>query len=160
MGTGKSAVGRELAEELRLEFVDIDDLIVRKEKRSINDIFIQNGEAYFRGLEKDALTQVSAGENQVVACGGGIVIDAGNIAVMRETGNIFALSASPEIILERTKKYTHRPLLNVDDPYNKVKDLLKARQPYYSKADLVIDTSSLSIKQVVSRIACLIKEKP
>src|SRR3989338_8534962 len=115
MGTGKSAVGRELAQRLNLELVDIDDLVVRKENRSINDIFSQNGEPYFRKVESQVLQEVSARENQVVSCGGGIVINPDNIVLMKKSGKLVCLSARPEVIFERVKRHTHRPLLQVAD---------------------------------------------
>ena len=157
MGTGKTAIGKELAIALGLCFVDIDDLIVGREKRSINDIFSQAGETYFRKVEKEALKEISAVAGQVISCGGGIVIDPQNIAVMKETGKLICLSASPEVILERVKKGSHRPILNVNDQRSKIAELLKGRRPYYERADFVIDTSSLNVKEVVGSILELIK---
>lgn len=158
MGTGKTAAGKELAKGLKFEFVDLDDLIVRKEKRTINDIFIQSKEPYFRKVEKETLKEISSQENQVVSCGGGIVIDPENIALMKQSGRLIALTARPEVIFERTKKSAHRPLLNVADPLNRITELFSARKPYYEKADLSIDTSDLSVRQVAESILELIKE--
>lgn len=152
MGTGKTAVGRRLAQELDLQLVDIDDLIVKKERRSINDIFAQSGEPYFRKAEKEALKEVAGKRRQVVACGGGIVIDPENITIMKQAGRLICLTARPEIILERTKKYTHRPLLNVADPLVKIKGLLEIRRPYYTEADFTVDTSDLSIEEAARKI--------
>lgn len=152
MGTGKTAVGKELAKGLSLQLADIDDLITEKEKRSINDIFVQDGEPYFRKIEKETLKEISNSGGKVVSCGGGLVIDPENIAAMKQTGKLVCLIAKPEVILERTKKYTHRPLLKVADPLTKISELLEIRQPYYAKADFMIDTSDLSVKQVVQRI--------
>lgn len=158
MGTGKTAAGKELAKGLKFEFVDLDDLIARKEKRTINDIFIQSKEPYFRKVEKETLKEISSQENLVVSCGGGIVIDPENVALMKQTGRLIALTARPEVIFERTKKGAHRPLLNVTDPLNRITELLSARKPYYEKADLSIDTSDLSVRQVAESILELIKE--
>lgn len=158
MGTGKTAAGKELAKSLKFEFVDLDDLIVRKEKRTINDIFNQSGEPYFRKVEKERLKEITSRKNQVVSCGGGIVIDPENIALMKQSGRLIALTARPEVIFERTKKSAHRPLLNVADPINRIEELLLARKPYYEKAQALIDTSDLSVKQVVKNILELIKE--
>ena len=157
MGTGKSAVGRELAKRLNLRLVDIDDLIVRKEKRSINDIFSQNGEPYFRKVESQVLKEVSEQENQVVSCGGGIVLNPENTALMKQTGRLVCLSARPEVIFERVKRHTHRPLLQVADPLVKIRELLAARKPYYEQAEFVIDSSEIPIKEVVDKILELIK---
>ena len=157
MGTGKSAVGRELAKRLNLRLVDIDGLIVRKEKRSINDIFSQNGEPYFRKVESQVLKEVSEQENQVVSCGGGIVLNPENTALMKQTGRLVCLSARPEVIFERVKRHTHRPLLQVADPLVKIRELLAARKPYYEQAEFVIDSSEIPIKEVVDKILELIK---
>jgi shikimate kinase len=159
MGTGKTAVGRYLAKSLGLELVDIDDLIVKNEGRGISDIFAQSGEPYFRKAEKEALKEVAAKARQVVDCGGGIVIDPENIAIMKQSGRLVCLSARPEVILERTKRYTHRPLLNVADPLIKINELLEKRKSYYAKADFTVDTSDLTIQQVAEKILEWLKAK-
>jgi shikimate kinase len=158
MGTGKTAVGKELAKSLKFKFVDLDDLIVRKEKRAINDIFSQSGEPCFRKVEKEQLREIASQKNQVVSCGGGIVIDPENIALMQQSGRLIALTARPEVIFERTKNGVHRPLLNVADPLGRITELLNIRKPYYEKADALIDTSDLSVRQVVENILELTKE--
>lgn len=152
MGTGKSAVGRELAGKKKLRFVDLDELIELKEKRAISDIFAKKGEPYFRKIEKRVLKEVSRSKGLVVACGGGIVLDKDNIKIMKETGIMVCLTASPEAILKRTSAFTHRPLLNVKEPKKQIGLLLKMRAPYYAKADKAIDTSRLSVRTVASRI--------
>lgn len=159
MGTGKTAVGRELARKLRLKLVDIDDLIIQKEERSISDIFSQSGEPYFRKVEKEVLAEAASQSGQVVSCGGGIVINPDNVAVMKQTGTMIALTARPEVIFERTKKGTHRPLLNVPDPQAKIKELLIIRKPYYEQAHFVIDTSDVSVQQVAQKILEFINNK-
>ena len=152
MGTGKTAVGRALAKKLKVQLVDIDDLIVKKENRSINDIFSQSKEPYFRKLEQETLREIALGNGQVVACGGGIVINPDNIAIMKKSGTMIGLTARPEIIYERIKRASHRPLLKVADPQEKIKELLALRKPYYEQAHVVIDTSSLSVQEVAQHI--------
>lgn len=152
MGTGKTAVGKELAKRKNWQFADLDELIERKDKRKIAEIFAQDGEPHFRKLEKEALEEISAKGDFVVACGGGIVIDPENIKLMKETGTIVCLTASADVILERTSKFTHRPLLQVDKPKEKIEELLRIRAPYYAQADKTIDTSELSVREVVGRI--------
>ncbi|MBI4982574.1 MAG: shikimate kinase [Candidatus Omnitrophica bacterium] len=156
MGTGKSAVGKELAKLKKWQFLDLDELIELKEKRMIADIFAKNGEAYFRKIEKNTLKEVSQQKRFVVACGGGVVIDPENIQVMKQTGMLICLKAAPEAILKRTSGCTHRPLLNVKDPKKQIELLLKLRAPYYAAAHKIIDTSKISVKQVVSKILRLI----
>lgn len=152
MGTGKTSVGREIALSLGLKFIDLDGLIVKKEGRSISDVFAQDGEPYFRKVEKEALREVSQAENQVVSCGGGIVIDSENIIIMKQSGRFIALTARPEVIFERVKKETHRPLLNTADPLARIKELLDIRKPYYDQAEFLIDTSDMSILEVGQKI--------
>ncbi len=159
MGTGKTCVGKELAREKRWQFVDLDELIQLKEKRVIADIFAQEGEPYFRRLEARVLKEVAREKGFVVATGGGIVIKPDNIKVMRESGVIICLSASPEVILKRTSGYAHRPLLNVKDPKKQIEHLLKLRAPYYALADKTVDTSKLSLKQVVAKVIKLTAKK-
>ena len=159
MGTGKTAVGRCLAKSLGLELVDVDDLIVKKEGRSISDIFAQSGEPYFRKVEKEALKEVAGKNRQVVDCGGGIVIDPGNIMTMKQSGRLICLSARPQVILERTKRHSHRPLLNAADPLIKINELLEKRKDYYAKADFAVDTSDLTIQQVTEKILEWVKTK-
>ena len=156
MGTGKTCVGRELAKRKKWQFVDLDGLIELREKRCIPDIFAKNGEPYFRRLEKKILKEVAKEKKFVVACGGGIVIDRKNIKIMKETGTLICLSATPEVILKRTRGVHHRPLLNVENPREKIGFLLKVRAPFYALAHKTIDTSSMPMGEVVDRIYRLI----
>lgn len=149
MATGKTSVGQELAKKKKWLFVDLDNLIELKEKMTIADIFAKKGESYFRKVETEVLKKVSQEENCVVACGGGIVIKPLNIKIMKEKGKVICLSAPSNVILKRASGYTHRPLLNVSDPKKQIEHLLKLRFPYYAQADKIIDTSKLSIEQVV-----------
>ena len=159
MATGKTAVGRELARKKKWQFVDLDELIELKEKRTITDIFSKNGEPYFRRMEHDTLKEVSQEKKFVVACGGGIVINKANIKIMKDTGIIICLTAGPQVILKRASGYSHRPLLNVSEPKKQIELLLKLRAPYYAHADKTIDTSKLSVKEVVEKIIKIISKK-
>lgn len=152
MGTGKTAAGRELARRKKWRFLDLDELIELKEKMAIADIFARKGEPYFRKAEKGALKEAAKEKGFVVACGGGIVLDEENIRIMQASGRVICLSASPAVILKRVSGATHRPLLNVENPKEKIELLLKLRAPYYAKADKTIDTSKLSVKEVAARI--------
>jgi len=155
MGTGKTSVGKELARIKKWQFIDLDELIELEEGRVITDIFAKNGEPYFRKVEKEILKTVSKEKKFIFACGGGIVIDKENIRLMKKTGAIICLIASPEVILKRTAGYMHRPLLSVKNPQKQIALLLKLRAPYYALADKTIDTSKLSVAQVVKKITQL-----
>jgi len=159
MGTGKTSVGRQLAKEKGWSFVDLDELIELKQQRRIVDIFAREGEPYFRKIEKKILKQVSTQDKFVVACGGGIVLDSDNIKLMKKTGTLICLCATGEEILKRVSFSAWRPILNVAKPRERIELLLKLRAPYYLQADKTIDTSRLSIKQVVGKISKILLKK-
>ena len=159
MGTGKTAVGSELAKKKKWRFVDLDDLIELKEKMTVRDIFAKKGEPYFRRVEKQVLREVAKEKKFVVSCGGGIVIDKDNVRTMQESGKMICLCARPEVILKRTRDFAHRPLLNVSTPKKQIELLLKLRAPYYAQADKTIDTSRISIKQAADKILKITKQK-
>ena len=159
MGTGKTSVGRALAKDKGWNFVDLDELIELKQQRRIVDIFAQEGEPYFRKIEKKFLKQVSTQKKFVVACGGGVVLDPDNIKLMKKTGMIICLCANCEEILKRVSSSSLRPILNVAKPRERIELLLKMRAPYYLQADYTIDTSHLSVKQVVVKISKMLVAK-
>ena len=159
MGTGKTSVGCLLAKKKKWNFVDLDELIEFKEQRRIVDIFAYDGESYFRRIEKKALKDVAREKKFVVACGGGIVLDQHNIEVMKKSGTLICLTATSAEILKRVSANKDRPLLNVEKPAKRIELLLKMRAPYYLQADKVIETSGLSIKQVVERISKIFGKK-
>ncbi len=157
MGTGKSSVGRKLAQLQKWNFVDLDELIELKEQRRIVDIFAHDGEPYFRKVEKKVLKQVATQKKFVVACGGGAVLDPGNIKLMKKTGKIVCLSADCKTILARVSSGQGRPILNVGNPAKRIELLLKLRAPYYAQADIAVNTCRLSVNQVAGKIARLFK---
>ncbi len=152
MGTGKTAIGKRVAEKLEMEYLDIDNLIEREAGMSISEIFSRFGEEYFRNLESKTAKTVSKYENKVIAAGGGIVLRKENLDNLRRSGILICLTARPEVILERTKKEHHRPLLEVDYPRETIKELLAYRAPFYDQADHSLDTSDLTVEQVVEKI--------
>ena len=154
MGVGKSAVGRMLAEKLGLSFVDLDEEIVRTTGRSIESIFQEDGEERFREIERTLTEEYSALDGQVIACGGGTVIDPENLENLRRSSRMVLLTAEPEVILERVETEGDvRPLLNVEDRLGKIRSLLSKRWPsYIEAADIIIDTSEHTLQVVVSII--------
>lgn len=158
MATGKTAVGRKLAEVLRMKFVDLDDLIVEHKGLSIAEIFDHYGEAHFRELEREMVARVSRRRFLVVATGGGVVLDPENISNLKRMGRMIHLSASPEVILERVANENHRPLLETTDRERRLRDLLSRRAPFYAVADLEIDTSGLRVDEVVVEIVRHLQE--
>lgn len=152
MGSGKTAVAKEIAESTDLKYIEMDELIEKKEARNINDIFKDSGEDYFRKVEKEALKEISLADNQVVSCGGGVVIDEANVNLMKDSGVLICLQARPDVIYKRVKNNKDRPLLNVENPQVKIEELLRIRRPYYQKANYIIETDNLSVQQVAQEV--------
>jgi len=160
MGVGKTAVGEALAKKLGKKFVELDGLIEQKAGKTISDIFQQDGEIAFRELEIEVVKEVSRGENQVIACGGGIVLNKINIDRLREKSIIVYLTASPRVILKRTSADENkRPLLNIQDRARQVRELVRFRRPFYERAaDIKVDTSKLDVDSVAEQIILKLKE--
>lgn len=156
MAVGKSAVGRSLAKKLGLRFVDLDRLIEKTEGKKVAEIFAQKGEPYFRRLEKQTLAEVLRGDGQVIATGGGVVVDEENLALLRERALMVRLSASVDVLLSRSGGKTQRPLLSGADRRGKIEQLLAERESRYAQAQATIDTSDLTIGQVVEKIVELL----
>ena len=152
MGAGKTSVGTRLAKDLGYTFIDTDTLIEADQHMDITSIFTKLGEPYFRDVEARIIRQVLEGENQVVSTGGGAVIRNENRAAFKKSGFVICLAARPEIIFERIKHETHRPMLQTPDPKVKIKELLENREKFYRQADLIIDTSEQSVDDAVEEI--------
>ncbi|MEE8359773.1 MAG: shikimate kinase [Candidatus Omnitrophota bacterium] len=155
MGTGKSVIAKRISRRLKMKYVSTDSIIEAKEKRPINEIFTKDGEPYFRIVEREAVREVSAMENCVVAAGGGVVLNEDNMADLRKGGIIVCLNASAKDVYERTKSYANRPLLNVPDPLAKIKELMDKRELYYKKADYQVETSSKTVDEVVDEVIAI-----
>jgi shikimate kinase len=152
MGVGKTSVGIRLARDLGFTFVDSDELIEADQKITITDIFSSFGETYFRDVETRIIRQVLETENQVVSTGGGAVIRNENRMAFKERGLTVCLTARPEVVYDRIKHETHRPLLQVPDPLGRIRDLLTERDIFYRQADFVIDTSDKTLDEVIADI--------
>jgi shikimate kinase len=152
MGVGKTSVGTRLAKDLGYSFVDTDTLIEADQNLAITAIFAKFGERYFRELEAKIVQEVMKGESQVVSTGGGAVIWDMNREAFKKAGFVVCLTASPEKIYDRIKHETHRPLLQTADPKATIRELLDSRAKFYSQADACIDTSELSVDDVIRRI--------
>jgi shikimate kinase len=155
MGTGKTTVSRIVAARLGHRWVDSDHEIERQQGRAITDIFATDGEAAFRGMERDFITTGHPAERTVVACGGGLVIQDGMLAALQERGVVICLHATVETILRRTAGNRARPLLNVEYPEERVRTLYAARDPIYRRSGSVILTDNrpqIDIVQHVLRV--------
>lgn len=151
MGTGKTIVGKKLAKRLGWKFFDVDQLIEERAKMPIAKIFTEHGEAVFRRMERRWLHQLRRSTHQVIATGGGAFVDPINRRWLRASGPVICLTARPRVILQRMGRHLNtRPLLaGKVDPLTRIRQLLTQRASAYAQADLTLDTSDLSIDQVV-----------
>ncbi len=151
MGTGKSTIGRLLAERLGWTYTDSDSRIEAEQGTSIAGLFERDGEASFRELETDTLLRLLAEEHQVIATGGGAVLAERNRTGMLESGFVVALMATKEAIIKRVSGDTARPLL-MGDLEERVSTLMEKRKYAYDFADFMIDTTGLTPEQIAVRI--------
>lgn len=157
MGAGKSTIGRLLAAELSLSFRDSDRVIEDRTGADIPWIFDMEGEEGFRERETAVLSELSRERDAVIATGGGIVLRAQNRDMMKKSGCVCYLTASIDQLVERTARDKKRPLLQVENPRQKIIDLLALRDPLYrDAADLVVNTDRRSPKSVAQEIASLV----
>ena len=159
MGVGKSVVANKLASDLKRKLVSTDDLIEKKSGKTIADIFRESGESTFRQLEQAVVEELSSQNNLIIDCGGGVVLDQKNIDALKKSGIVIYLYASPEVVVKRAMKETHRPLLKVADPKARILELLKEREPKYRLADHTIDTSQHIVDQTVKEIIELLSHE-
>jgi shikimate kinase len=152
MGTGKTTIGKALSERLHMRLVDVDAEIESAEKMTINDIFRVYGESRFRETETAMIKKLSQEKNIIISTGGGAVLRDENMKALRENGLVFCLDASVETILERTGRSEDRPLLKVENPREKISELLAYRRPFYEKAGIMIDTDGKTPLEIVREI--------
>jgi len=127
MGTGKSVVGRHVAQELRTPFVDVDLAITKKAGASIKDIFATKGESAFRAFESDVIAELASQDKTVIATGGGALLDPKNLENLQQNGILVCLTARVGTLLERLKEDLTRPLLAGENVEQKVERLMKER---------------------------------
>ena len=142
MGSGKTVIGKLLSKDLGLEFYDSDDLIVKKLNKSINNIFLDHGESYFRIIEKDIVMSMLDKKNCVISLGGGSILNHLARKSLKNNSYTVYLKVDLQILYDRIKKSKKRPLLNNVNIKEKLIQLSKERQKYYNKANLIIDNSN------------------
>jgi shikimate kinase len=152
MGVGKSVTGKILSEELRRAFFDTDVLIEKKTGLSINMIFEKFGEKEFRHMESEIIKTLSQQDSSIISCGGGAILNPLNVKLLGSKGIIINLYASPEVIYERIKSDSRRPLLNCKNPLDEIIKLLELRKEVYSDCDYAFNTDGLTPRQVVNNI--------
>ncbi len=152
MGTGKSTVGQIVAGMLGFRFVDTDEMIENMAGRRISEIFTTDGEAAFREFERRAVERLKEMSNTVISTGGGVMTNPENLASLKEHSLVVCLWCSPETILRRVGHQTHRPLLRVENPEEKIRTLLAERAPAYRKADVLLSSEFRKPKEVATHV--------
>ena len=156
MGTGKTTVGKLLAQRLERPFIDTDALIVERDGRAIADIFAQDGEAAFRDWESTVALELAQRQGLVIATGGRLMLDEANAAALSASGQVFCLTAVPQTILARVQDDTKRPLLDVPNPAERIAFLLEARREGYGRFPQIA-TDGKTAEQVAEEIIHILK---
>ncbi|MDB5946692.1 MAG: aroK 1 [Ramlibacter sp.] len=152
-GSGKSTVGRQLARRLGLPFHDSDHVIEQRIGCSIRDFFAREGEAAFRDLEQSVIDELMRLPLAVLATGGGSVLRQANRERLRSAGRVIYLRSTPEDVFRRVRHDTNRPLLQVDDPLERLRSLHAERDPLYREAaHLIVETGKPSVPRLVNLI--------
>ncbi|MFV0418940.1 MAG: shikimate kinase [Dysgonomonas sp.] len=163
MGAGKTTAGRELAQELELDFIDLDHFIQARYQKTVNQLFQDVGESEFRIIEKNMLKEVGEFENVVISSGGGTPCFFDNMDYMNKVGTTIYLKATPEALSSRLNVCKDkRPLIkdkDEDELYNFVVESLKKREPFYLKAKVIFETEELVTREDVKKYVQQIIEK-
>lgn len=149
MATGKSTIGKQLAAKLNYRFLDMDSLIEEETGTTIPQIFETQGESAFRALESQLVARIAGWTGYVIATGGGTIVNPQNLEKLKSCGVVISLTADMQTILRRTGQDDSRPMLQGGDKLERIRQLLEQRKPFYAQADIVLDTSTLTIGQVV-----------
>ena len=161
MGCGKSTIGKKIAENCQFSFLDTDARIEKREGITISDIFAAKGEAYFRDLETECLKELleeSKAECEkkkglVISVGGGLPVREENQRLLQQLGTVIYLKAEPDTIYERLKGDTTRPLLQTENPLQRIQEMMSAREDkYQAAAHTVITVDGKSVSEIVSEI--------
>ena len=152
MGTGKSTVGRQVARQMGFAFVDSDHEIERQQGKPVSQIFAEEGEPSFRALERDFIEHGHPAKNCVVSCGGGLVVPAGMLELLRRRGVVICMHAPIETILKRTLHATHRPLLQVEDPERRLRELYAQREELYRRSGTMVLTDKRPLREIAIHV--------
>jgi shikimate kinase len=161
MGAGKTAVGTALARALAAPFLDSDEEIVRAADRSIAEIFERDGEAFFRARETEVLNRLLNGAPCVLSTGGGAFLSDTNRRLIHEAGVSIWLRADLDLLWQRVRHKTTRPLLRTANPRETLRALFETRLPFYQQADLTVDSSgNLSVEDMAQRVIESLLSRP
>ena len=152
-GSGKSTVGRQLARRLQLPFSDSDHVIEQQLGCSIREYFEREGEERFRDVEESVIDELTQGGSGVLSTGGGVILRQVNRRRLRQHSQVVYLNSSPDELFRRLRHDVNRPLLQVADPLNRLRDLHTLRDPLYREtAHFVVETGRPSVATLVSMI--------
>jgi shikimate kinase len=152
-GSGKSTVGRQLSRQLGIDFVDSDTVIEQRLGMPIRDWFAKQGEEAFRDVEQAAIEELSLRESALLATGGGAVLRPSNRNALHSRCHVFYLRSSPEELFRRLRHDTHRPLLQVQDPLKRLRDLYRERDPLYRRtAHFVVEAARPSVQALTGMV--------
>lgn len=152
MGTGKSTVGRMLAQQLRRQFLDSDHEIERAQGKAVAKIFAEDGEPRFRELEREFIERGHPDHGCIVACGGGLVVSPGMLELLHRRGVVICMHAPIETILQRTMHTTHRPLLQVDDREARLRELYAQREEIYRRTGTMVLTDKRPMREIAAHV--------
>ena len=152
MGTGKTTVGRVVGQRLGFQVLDSDHEIERQHGKSIPEIFAQDGEPAFRAMERAFIEHGHPAERTLVACGGGLVVQPGMLELLQRKGVVVCLHASLDTILQRTARQRNRPLLDVEDPAERIRTLYAVREPIYRRSGTLILTDSRPLSDIAAHV--------
>jgi shikimate kinase len=158
MATGKSSIGRMLAKMTGYEFLDMDAAIEKEEGVSIPHIFAARGEQAFRALEARMVERIADSKGLVIATGGGTIVNPVNLEKLKSCGAVVTLTADIPTILQRAGSGEDRPMLQAEDRVERIQSLLQQRSSAYAQADIILDTSSLSIEEVTQQLIRRLRE--
>ncbi len=161
MGAGKTAVGTALARQLAVPFLDSDEEITRAASRSIAEIFERDGEPFFRARESEVIGRLLRGSPCVLSTGGGAFLAAANRQMIHDAGVSVWLRADLDLLWQRVRHKTTRPLLRTANPRETLRELYAARLPLYAQADLTVDSGSdLSVEDMATRVCEALRTRP
>lgn len=159
MGTGKTTVGRRLAQRLNWAFIETDAEIEAVTGKTVSQIFARDGEIRFRSEEALLVKKLAGREGLVISTGGGTVLNPENVRLLKEKGVLIRLTASPEVIYRRVKNKRNRPLLLKGELKQRIRELLKERDGVYDVADYTVDTGVCSVDEAVEQILLYLSER-
>lgn len=160
MGSGKSTVSRFLSETLKVPKIEMDEMLVGRAGKPITRIFAEDGEEVFRQMETQLLEEIGAGAPAIVSCGGGVVLRPQNVEIMKRTGIILMLSATPETIFQRVRHSTKRPILNGNMNVEFIAELMAKREPVYrAAADVTVVIDGKTSEIVAGEVVAMLRSK-